>query len=174
MEKLISIEKYIEMGKVKVVPVDQAPEQEQPTPVEPVVEPVAEQAPEPVAEILAIEPPVIEEIKPAPKKEQANVTCENCGKSMLMKTYKYSHLKLCKPAVPEPPPPPEPKAKAKRVAKPKVEKPTIVQPVFTGEVSFTHVKEPDPPSHIEVYKQAKDQRQQLRVQRVKSLIAQAI
>ena len=93
---------------------------------------------------------------------------------MLMKTYKYSHLKLCKPAVPEPPPPPEPKAKAKRVAKPKVEKPTIVQPVFTGEVSFTHVKEPDPPSHIEVYKQAKDQRQQLRVQRVKSLIAQAI
>ena len=130
---------------------------------------------EPVAEILAIEPPVIEEIKPAPKKEQANVTCENCGKSMLMKTYKYSHLKLCKPAVPEPPPPPpEPKAKAKRVAKPKVEKPTIIQPVFTGEVSFTHVKEPDPPSHIEVYKQAKDQRQQLRVQRVKSLIARAI
>ena len=159
------------MGKLKVVPVDQAPEQEQPTPVEPVVE----QASEPVVEILAIEPPVIAEAKPAPKKEQANVTCENCGKSMLMKTYKYSHLKLCKPAVPEPPPPPpEPKAKAKRVAKPKVEKPTIIQPVFTGEVSFTHVKEPDPPSHIEVYKQAKDQRQQLRVQRVKSLMAQAI
>ena len=162
------------MGKVKVVPVEQAPEQEQPAPVEPVVEPVAEQAPEPVAEILAIEPPVTEEIKPAPKKEQTTVTCENCGKSMLMKTYKYSHLKLCKPAVPEPPPPPEPKAKAKISSKPKVEKPTIIQPVFTGEVSFTHVKEPDPPSHIEIYKQAKDQRQQLRVQRVKSLIAQAI
>jgi len=174
MEKLISIEKYIEMGKVKVVPVEQAPEQEQPTPVEPVVEPVAEQAPEPVAEILAIEAPVIAGAKP--KKEQANVTCENCGKSMLMKTYKYSHLKLCKPAVPEPPPPPppEPKAKAKRVAKPKIEKPTIVQPVFTGDVSFTHIKESAPPSHVEIYKQAKDQRQQLRVQRVKSLIAQAI
>ena len=79
-------------------------------------------------------------------------------------------------AVPEPPPPPppEPKAKAKRVAKPKIEKPTIVQPVFTGDVSFTHIKESAPPSHVEVYKQAKDQRQQLRVQRVKSLIAQAI
>ena len=168
------MEKYIEMGKVKVVPVEQAPEQEQPAPVEAApVEPVAEQAPEPVAERLAIEPPVTEEAKP--KKAQANVTCENCGKSMLMKTYKYSHLKLCKPAVPEPPPPPpEPKAKAKRASKPKVEKPTIIQPVFTGEVSFTHVKEPDPPSHIEIYKQAKDQRQQLRVQRVKSLIAQAI
>ena len=161
------------MGKVKVVPVEQAPEQEQPAPVEVAPEQAPEQAPDPVAEILAIEPPVTEEIKP--KKEQTTVTCENCGKSMLMKTYKYSHLKLCKPAVPEPPPPPpEPKAKAKRAAKPKVEKPTIIQPVFTGEVSFTHVKEPDPPSHIEIYKQAKDQRQQLRVQRVKSLIAQAI
>ena len=57
------------MGKVKIVPVEQAPiEVEQPTPIEPVVEPVAEQAPEPVAELLAIEPPVIEEVKPAPKK----------------------------------------------------------------------------------------------------------
>jgi hypothetical protein len=56
------------MGKVKVVPVEQAPEQEQPAPVEPVVEPVAEQAPEPVAEILAIEAPVFEENKPKPKK----------------------------------------------------------------------------------------------------------
>ena len=53
MEKLISSEKYIEMGKVKVVPVEQeAPiEVEQPTPVEA----APEQAPEPVAETLAIE-----------------------------------------------------------------------------------------------------------------------
>ena len=173
------------MGKVKVVPVEQeAPvevqQPEAPEQVEQVapeaVAPEPEVKEEPVAEILAIEAPVIAGVKPAPKKEQANVTCENCGKSMLMKTYKYSHLKLCKPAVPEPPPPPppEPKAKAKRVAKPKIEKPTIVQPVFTGDVSFTHIKESAPPSHVEVYKQAKDQRQQLRVQRVKSLIAQAI
>ena len=164
------------MGKVKVVSVEQAPlEVQQPEAPEQVA-PEPEVKEEPVAEILAIEAPVVEEIKPKPKKEQANVTCENCGKSMLMKTYKYSHLKLCKPAVPEPPPPPppEPKAKAKRVAKPKIEKPTIVQPVFTGDVSFTHIKESAPPSHVEVYKQAKDQRQQLRVQRVKSLIAQAI
>ena len=161
------------MGKVKVVPIDQESSLEVPPSEEvPVVpEPVA---PEPVAEILAIEAPVIEENKPEPKKEQVSVTCDNCGKSMLMKTYKYSHLKLCKPVVPEPPPPPEPKAKAKRVAKPKVVKPAIVQPVFTGEVSFTHGRESAPPSHIEVYKQAKDQRIQLRVQRVKSLIEQAI
>ena len=167
---------------MKVVPVEQASVEVQPSEVVPSEPESPEQvAPEPevkeesVAEILAIEAPVIAGVKPAPKKEQANVTCENFGKSMLRKTYKYSHLKLCKPAVPEPPPPPppEPKAKAKRVAKPKMEKPTIVQPVFTGDVSFTHIKESAPPSHVEIYKQAKDQRQQLRVQRVKSLIAQA-
>ncbi len=167
------------MGKVKVVPVDEASVEVQQPEVPEQVEQVApepEVKEEPVAEILAIEAPVFEENKPKPKKEQANVTCENCGKSMIMKTYKYSHLKLCKPAIPEPPPPPppEPKAKAKRVAKPKIEKPTIVQPVFTGDVSFTHIKESAPPSHVEVYKQAKDQRQQLRVQRVESSIAQAI
>jgi len=162
------------MGKVKVVPVEQAPVEVQQPEAPEQVAPEPEVKEEPVAEILAIEAPVFEGAKP--KKEQANVTCESCGKSMLMKTYKYSHLKLCKPAVPEPPPPPppEPKAKAKRVAKPKLEKPTIVQPVFTGDVSFTHIKESAPPSHVEVNKQAKDQRQQLRVQRVKSLIAQAI
>ena len=153
------------MGKVKVVPVEQeAPvEVQQPTVPSEQVAPEPEGKEEPVAEILAIEAPVIAGVKPASKKEQTNVTCESCGKSMLMKTYKYSHLKLCKPAVPEPPPPPppEPKAKAKRVAKPKIGKPTIVQPVFTGDVSFTHVKESAPPSHVEIYKQVKDQRQQL-------------
>ena len=169
------------MGKVKVVPVeqeaDQASVEVQPTPVEPIVEPVAEQAPEPVAEILAIEPPVIAEAKPAPKKEQANVTCENCGKSMLMKTYKYSHLKLCKPAVPEPPPPPEPKAKAKIVAKPKVEKPIPAQPEFNGNVSFTHIQEtprelkPAPP---DPYTALRQQRMNVKTQRVKHLISQAI
>ena len=150
------------MGKVKVVPVEQeAPVEVQQPETPEAVAPEPEVKEEPVAEILAIEAPVIAGVKP--KKEQANVTCENCGKSMLMKTYKYSHLKLCKPAMPEPPPPPppEPKAKAKRVAKPKIEKPTIAQPVFTGDVSFTHIKESAPPSHIEVHKQAKDQRQQL-------------
>ncbi len=104
------------MGKVKVVPVEQAPVEVQQPEAPEQVAPEPEVKEEPVAEILAIEAPVVAGSKP--KKEQANVTCENCGKSMLMKTYKYSHLKLCKPAIPEPPPPPppEPKPKAKRVA----------------------------------------------------------
>ena len=92
-------------------------------------------------------------------------------------------MKLCKPAVSEPPPPPptpEPKAKAraKREPKPKVEKPAPSKPEFNGDVSFTHFKEmkatPQPPTHVEVYRQAREQRQQVRVQRVKNLISQAI
>ena len=172
------------MGKVKVVPV----ETEIPSDVaEPSVKEELPSEPEVKQEIkteeLAIEAPIIEETKPKPKKEQATITCENCGKSMLMKTYKYSHMKLCKPAVSEPPPPPptpEPKAKAraKREPKPKVEKPTPVKPEFNGEVSFTVFKEMKelmpPPPHIEVYRQAREQRQQVRVQRVKNLISQAL
>ena len=84
------------MGKVKVVPVEQeAPVEVQQPETPEVVAPEPEVKEEPVAEIFAIEAPVSEEIKPKPKKEQTNVTCENCGKSMLMKTYKYSHLKFC-------------------------------------------------------------------------------
>ena len=175
------------MGKVKVVPVETeipsdvtepSVKEEQPSePSEPEVKPEIK------TEELAIAAPTVEESKPKPKKEQATITCENCNKSMLMKTYKYSHMKLCKPAVSEPPPPPptpEPKAKAraKREPKPKVEKPAPAKPEFNGDVSFTHFKEmkatPPPPTHVEVYRQAREQRQQVRVQRVKNLISQAI
>ena len=175
------------MGKVKVVPVETeipsdvtepSVKEEQPSePSEPEVKPEIK------TEELAIAAPTVEESKPKPKKEQATITCENCNKSMLMKTYKYSHMKLCKPAVSEPPPPPptpEPKAKAraKREPKPKVEKPTPAKPEFNGDVSFTPFKEmkatPPPPTHVEVYRQAREQRHQVRVQRVQNLISQAI
>ena len=173
------------MGKVKVVPVEQEapvetlqPEVKEETPSEPEVK----------QESLAIEAPVVEESKPAPKKEQTMITCDKCGKSMLMKTFKYSHSKVCKPSTPEPPPPPptpeptppptpEPKAKVKRAPpKPKAEKTVIAKPEFNGQVSFNHFD--DAPqhqvSHIDLYRQAREQRQQVRVQRVRSLISQAI
>ena len=192
MENIISIEKYIEMGKVKVVPV----ETETPSDVaEPEVkeepsEPEVKSEPDVKQESLAIEAPVVEESKP--KKEPSMISCENCGKSMLMKTYKYSHMKVCKPLVPEPPPPPpptpEPKVKAKRAPpklnaappkpkaappKPKAEKPVIAKPEFSGEVSFSNFEAPQL-SHTDLYRQAREQRQQVRVQRVRSLISQAI
>ena len=186
------------MGKVKVVPVEQEAPVETPQPEveEESSEPEVKSAqllqgvlqsrtePEVKQESLAIEAPVVEESKPAPKKEQTMITCEKCGKSMLMKTFKYSHLKVCKSSEPEAPPPPppppptpEPKAKVKRAPpKPKAEKTVIAKPEFNGQVSFNHFD--DAPqhqvSHIDLYRQAREQRQQVRVQRVRSLISQAI
>ena len=182
------------MGKVKVVPVEteipsdvaepsvQAEIPSEPSePSEPEVKQEVKQ--EVKTEAPVVEAPVVEESKPKPKKEQATITCENCNKSMLMKTYKYSHMKLCKPAVSEPPPPPptpEPKAKAKarakREPKPKVEKPTPVKPEFNGNVSFTHFKEmkelmPAPP---DPYTAMRQQRIIVKQQRVKNSISQAI
>ena len=186
MKNIISVEKYIEMGKVKVVPV----ETEIPSDVAELVQAEIPSEPEVKQELkteeLAIEAPVVEapvaeKSKPKPKKKQVTITCENCNKSMLMKTYKYSHMKLCKPAVSEPPPPPptpEPKAKAraKREPKPKVEKPAPVKPEFNGNVSFTHFKEmkelmPAPP---DAYTAMRQQRIIVKQQRVKNLISQAI
>ena len=111
------------------------------------------------------------------------VTCEVCNKSMLVKTFKYSHQKLRKPAAPEPPPPPPtPEPKAKRAAKPKAapkNEPIEVyqdnsKPVWDGKVSFNNGSAIPPPNPVDVYKAARDQRQQVRTQRVKSLIAQAL
>jgi hypothetical protein len=169
------------MGKVKVVPVETEipsdvaePDVKEELPSEP-----SEVKTEPVVESLAIEAPVVEESKS--KKEPSMISCENCGKSMLMKTYKYSHMKVCKQVEPPPPPPPppptpEPKVKAKRAPpKPKAAKPVSVKPEFNGEVSFSNFEAPEHQvSHIDLYRQAREQRQQVRVQRVRSLISQAL
>ena len=176
------------MGKVKVVeiendvPAPEAPAPEAAAPEEPNSQPELSQAEETQIEAPK---PTVEEKQPEPKKKQLEyVTCEVCNKSMLVKTFKYSHQKLCKPSAPEPPPPPPtPEPKAKRVVKPKaVQKETAVEvyqdhskPAWDGKVSFYNVNPtPPPPNPSELYKAARDQRQQVRTQRVKSLIAQAI
>ena len=169
------------MGKVKVVPVETEtpsdvaePEVKEELPSEP-SEPEVKS--EPVSETLAIESPVVEESKP--KKQPSMISCENCGKSMLMKTYKYSHMKVCKQVEPPPPPPPpptpEPKVRAKPKPKAKAEKPVIAKPEFKGHVSFSNFEAPEHQlSHNDLYRQARERRQQVRVQRVRSLISQAI
>jgi hypothetical protein len=172
------------MGKVKVVPVEQEAPVETPQPeVKEESSSEPEVKPEVKTEELAIEAPPPPEPTQNTKKEQTMISCEKCGKSMLMKTFKYSHLKVCKPSEPEAPPPPppppptpEPKAKVKRAPpKPKAENPVIPKPEFNGEVYFSHYNEPmPPPSYIETYRQSREQRQQVRVQRVKSLISQAL
>ena len=109
------------------------------------------------------------------------ITCETCNQSILMKTYKYSHKKLCQsknaPTPPPPPPTPEPepepkKEKPKRMAKPKQKKEEVVvepppEPKFDGRVSFNELQ-PDP------YTRMRQERLMIRQQRVKSLISQAI
>ena len=124
----------------------------------------------------------IDEVEPSQeiktKKQEEQITCSICNKTMLMKTYKYTHQKLCIP-IPEPIKPTkviEDKPKTKKQIKPKeVSSPSVVRPNL-GQVSFTEYKEmhkiiPDP---IDIYKAAKEQRQQVRMQRVKSLILQAV
>ena len=173
------------MGKVKVVPVetetpsDVAEPEVKEEPSEPEVKSeqllqgVLQSKTEPVVESLAIEAP---EPKTNTKKQPSMISCENCGKSMLMKTYKYSHMKICKQVEPPPPPPPptpEPKVRAKPKPKAKAEKPVIAKPEFKGHVSFNNFEAPQL-SHNDLYRQAREQRQQVRVQRVRSLISQAI
>ena len=137
--------------------------------------------PEPIADELQIqeetsEEPKMEEVESLkeskPKKQDEKITCSNCNKTMLMKTYKYTHQKLCKPNEPEISKVVEAKPKAKKQAKPKE---VISQPSNLGQVSFTEFQEmPAQPNPLEIYRAAKDQRQQLRIQRVKSLISQAV
>ena len=94
---------------------------------------------------------------------------------MLMKTYRYTHQKLCKPKEPEPPKVVEAKPKAKKEAKSKEVTPPQLN---IGQVSFTEFKDRQkftpPPDPLEIYRAAKEQRQQIRTQRVKSLISQAL
>jgi hypothetical protein len=124
-------------------------------------------------------PPAEQPAQESKKKEQQYITCQTCNKNMLMKTYKYSHQKLCNdknapPAPPPPPPPlpPPPEPKPKRVAKPKEPKPeTKPEPKQENQcvVSFNEFNTPPDP-----YKAMREQRLIARHQRVKHLISQAI
>ena len=125
----------------------------------------------------------VAETKPkAPKEKKLEyVTCEVCNKSMLVKTFKYSHQKLCKPEAPPPPPTPEPKPKRAAKAKAAPKEPPIEvyqdppKQTWDGRVSFNNIRDTPPqPSVADLYKAAREQRQQVRTQRVKSLISQAI
>ena len=148
--------------------VEETPQVEEAQPVEET--PQVEEAP-PVEETVKEE--VVKKTKPS-----EYIKCENCNKEVLMKTYKYSHKKVCKPSnAPPPPPPPPPtpepkKARAKRVAKPKEtpEEPPIPKTDFNGTVSFDEMK----PVLVDPYITMRQERLMVRQQRVKSLISQAI
>ena len=165
--------------KIKVVEIENV---ETPETVETSSSPEPPPTPEPIAYEPQIqeetsEEPKIEEVEPSkedkPKKQDEKITCSICNKTMLMKTYRYTHQKLCKPKEPEPAEVVEEKPKAKEQTKPK-EKPS--QPSNLGQVSFSEYKEPHKviPDPLEIHRAAKEHRQQIRIQRVKSLISQAV
>jgi len=159
----------IEEVTVEVQPVEEA------KPVEDVKEEVVSET-KPIEETKEVE----EETNKGQEKSKTleYIKCENCNKQVLMKTYKYSHQKVCKakPAPPPPPPPPPPpefkKERPKRVVKPKEKKEEPVEtprPEFDGLVSFDN-KGPV----LDPYTVMKQDRAMVRLQRVKSLISQAI
>ena len=156
-------------------PTDETPETSPAPP--PTPEPITD---EPQIQEETTEESKIEEVEPPkevkPKKQDEKITCSICNKTMLMKTYKYTHQKLCKPNESEIPRVVEAKPKAKKQVKLKEITP---QQSNLGQVSFTDFQEmqklmPAPPDPLEIYRAAKEQRQQVRIQRVKSLISQAI
>jgi hypothetical protein len=156
----------VETSQMKLSsPTDETPEMIEPPP--PTPEPVAEQPQEETSDEK------VEEIKPTkegePKKQDEKITCSICNKTMLMKTYKYTHQKLCKPKEPEPP-----KEEKQKVKKQVQQKELPSKPSNLGVVSFTEYTNPVMPDPLEVYRAAKEQRQQVRIQRVKSLISQAV
>ena len=113
------------------------------------------------------------------KKPAATGKCDHCGKEMLMKTLKYSHMKLCMP--PPPPPvekpkpkrsPPKPKPKVVVATEPEVVAPRETKPTFDGVVDLSDKKRGV--SHEEQYNLMRQERLQQKQHRVKSLISQAI
>ena len=53
----------------------------------------------PIIEIPPEPQPVQEVAKPRPVKQPRMTTCNNCGKELLEKTFKYYHQLKCKPSV---------------------------------------------------------------------------
>ena len=103
------------------------------------------------------------------KKKDEKMTCPVCNKTMLSKTYKYTHQALCRPKEPEPK---VPQPKPKKESKPKTKE--IPNVSFNDFKEMKELMPAPPPDYATQYRAARDQRQQLRTQRVKSLISQAI
>jgi len=126
------------------------------------------------------------EAKPEKKKKPIEeVVCPNCNKKMLMKTYKYSHQKICKPDV-------HSKAKDLVVQETQAKeiKPLNSATLRSSNPPTQPAPPPPPPkqltekpelavtfdaySQLNQWNELRQQRQLVRQQRVKSLISQAI
>ena len=155
---------------------------------EEVVAPIEESQPIEDIKEEVVETPIekikeVEEVSPLEYKNLEYINCDKCNKKVLLKTYKYSHQRVCKarsvtPPPPPPPPPPEPKKeRPKRVSKPKEKKEehlTINEPPMSQKPEFNGVASFDTKPFIDPYTAMRQERVLIRQQRVKSLISQAI
>ena len=152
--------------------------EDQPIQEEAVKEPVIDEPP------AVVNKPLDEPIQGKTAKALEEIVCEHCNKKMLLKTYKYSHQKVCKATPPPPPPPPTPppppppptpepkKSRPPRVSKPK--EPIVAhvaKPIFNNEVSFNEMRAPPV---VDPYLAIREQRVVMKTQRIKSLISQAL
>ena len=180
--------------KLKVVDVAQA--EEAPKVEEPIVDKVEEpesKEDEPTKETIEeptqnIVPEIIqgatkgEEIKPEKKtKATQEIVCEHCNKKMLMKTYKYSHQKVCSANIkelpikePTPPPLKQPLKEPLKQTLKEPKKQRSDEPTASFDAYGPPLKEPPETSYISEWNDLRQQRQMVRQQRVKSLISQAI
>jgi hypothetical protein len=171
----------IENTPLPPVEVEEAPQEEEIKETNPVVE-----APQVESETDEPEPVIATTKTEQNTKTQEKITCQICNKTMLVKTYKYTHQKLCKSTEVIAPSPAEPKTKAKAEPKIKPEPKTrqvkkpeskhqIEIPASVASVSFNEFEEMHRVmSPLDIYRQAREQRQQAKIQRVKSLISQAV
>ena len=109
---------------VKVVDLNtEAVEEEAPTP-EPIEEAPKEEEPEVLNEVVKTEEPkeeVKEEVKPKRQTQKDRIQCPKCLKEVSLKTYRYTHEKICQGQLSDKPVKPHtnPRPKAKQQAKPK-------------------------------------------------------
>ena len=136
---------------------------ELPSIVEKVVEvpPVEEPKVEAVVELPSVSEPKVE----SKAKQEQTGTCELCGKTMLLKNLKYAHPKVCKnkPKPPAPAPPPTPNIIVEKVVVMQNNQPF-------KEEEYTVQASTQPKDILQAIRQ---QRTEIRKQKIKSLIAQA-
>ena len=119
------------------------------------------------------------------KETEPKSDCQHCGKSMSLKSLKYSHQKSCKsdprnqppppqPSPPSPPPNPKPKIKPPRKTIVKQKKVELEEVPYEIQTPDPHdVKEPLTTSYIKLMELQRSTKVQQIKQRMKNLASQA-
>ena len=142
------------MSTVKVVDLNNEEAKEEEPTLEPIEESKEEQQPETVNEIVedkdeeVKETKVKEEVKEAKPKRQTQkdrIQCPKCLKEVSLKTYRYSHEKICGGQLSDKPVKPHAKPKAKQQPKPKHKPPKPPPGIYYSESDDDDDEQPQQP-----------------------------